>query len=137
MEAEILRLAVDVLSDGDFEVVVVSVLDHVLDLQFRIPGRPETFGAELPLVDSRLPMPFLDAVPRDEADFLGMARTWLEEEIATGCAEWAVTHVHDAVLYFEIAPYGFRHEDRDHHVELTESASGSWDNSSVAEEMRR
>ena len=136
LEAEILTIALASLSNDDFDVVDASIRDHVLDLQLRIPGRVEMFGAQLPLLDSDLPMPFLYDLPRDEYDFVSMARIWLQEEVATGCAEWAVTHLRDGVHYFEMALYGFRSNDQDRHRESTESASGDWDFAFVAEHMR-
>jgi len=135
-EAEILRLAVNELSDDDFDAIDAAIHDHVLDLRFRIPGRLEIFGARIPLVESELPMPFVYAVPEDETDFLDMLRIWIDEEIATGCANWAVINLEDSVSYFEMAPYGFRRKDQNDDVRLASSATGSWDNSSVAEEMR-
>ncbi|MDQ1546593.1 MAG: hypothetical protein QOH69_1497 [Actinomycetota bacterium] len=135
-ETEILRLAPEILHNDNFDVESASVNDHLLDLHFRIARQPEMFAARIPLVDSTLPMPFLYAVPDDETDFLHMLGIWLEEEAATGCANWGVRALENGVSYFEITNHGFRMIDEVEDARLTASAKGSWDNAHVAEEMR-
>jgi hypothetical protein len=135
-EAEIVRLSPAILHNDNFDVEAATVSDHRLDLHFRIAHQPETFGARIPLVDSALPMPFLYAVPDDETDFLHMLSIWLEEEAATGCANWGVRTLESGVSYFEMTNHGFRMIDEVEDARLTASAAGSWDNAHVADEMR-
>jgi hypothetical protein len=135
-EAEILRLAPEILHNDNFDVEAATVSDHLLDLQFRIARQPGMFGARIPLVDSTLPMPFLYSVPDDETDFLHMLNIWLEEEAATGCANWGVRALENGVSYFEMTNHGFRMIDDVEDARLTALAAGSWDNAPVPDEIR-
>ncbi len=121
--------AVASLSGVDFGVVEVrDEGDQHMLVRFWITDEPGTFGVRLPLPSRVALKPWLDSIPESAADAAGMLADFIEEEAATGCAQWGRTTVRGDDLIFELAPYGFRRDDDVEHARLLDGAGpgGYW-----------
>lgn len=103
--------------------------DTTLFVALDPPGtdRAERWGVVVPLPSSPALKPWLHHEPDDAAEWLGMLKTFTDEEVLTGAVEWA-EHVEErGVRRFVLAPYGFLRADRNEHERLLAHAGpGGW-----------
>lgn len=86
----------------------VTSRDTGLEVRLSIVGDGRSFALIVPRPANGEDQPWLYTEPLDLDDWAAMLGTWIDEEVHTGAARWALLTTKGELHYFLPTPWGFR-----------------------------